>query len=232
MKIKPHRNDIVIRLLTFLILVASAMPATQAYTSADFNRIKLDQAYLYAESTLESEESSCQTARVLLINYVNRYFRENGIDRSLTPESDIDIKYMTMPRGNKTRAMAFIAKADLNGPAKPSAKSITAPGDEGAPQIPEWQSEIIGQLKEAGNLGDATKVLRDNKAIYKIKNYGTIKECLNARTCFWVICNQSLEVTAILGNDTGEDRRYNYVTGKYDSLSNYSAQYGAWFQFR
>lgn len=217
-------------LAVLFLLLFSATAA--AYTSADFNRIKLDPEYLYGESTLESEDEAREIARVTLINYANRYFSENSIDRNLTAESDIDVEYMTMPRGNKTRVMAYIAKSALTSPSRRKASPRNTAAAADAPQLPEWQTQIIGSLQSAGNLADATRILQENKSIYKIKAYGTLRECLNAKSCFWVICNPSLEIIAILGQDTDGDRRYNFMTDKYDSLGNYAAQYGAWFQFR
>lgn len=83
-------------------------------TSAEINAIKrAAEGYLYAESTMPTEDEARSNADNLLVSNINSFMEEFGSDAKFSPAMAAKFQYMKMKRGDNIRVFAFIAKGDL-----------------------------------------------------------------------------------------------------------------------
>lgn len=83
--------------------------------------------------------------------------------------------------------------------------------------------EVIQQLAAAKDLKEANKLLEKHYNYGTITNYGTKKDCKDENGCYWVVPADG-GVTVL--SKLSDGQRWNYRTGKTDSLQNYTS--GLW----
>jgi len=95
-------------------------------------------------------------------------------------------------------------------------------------QVQPWQQAIVDELLSCAN-GDAVmQKLGQLRTQRKVKRFGAPDTCRKPADAFWVILDAEGKVQTLLGPAT-QERRSNFRTGDYDSLSNYSGQGAIWF---
>lgn len=91
----------------------------QVSPSKQINHIKRDNAYLYAEATMDSAEEAMEVARELLMQQVQAYA---GTQRRLNDANDVLVKNvnakcesLSMMRGTMHRVFVYVKKNDIEG---------------------------------------------------------------------------------------------------------------------
>ncbi len=98
----------------FVLLLLMPFCAAADNTSAEINAIKrAAEGYLYAESTMPTEDEARSNADNLLVSNINSFMEEFGSDAKFSPAMAAKFQYMKMKRGDNIRVFAFIAKGDL-----------------------------------------------------------------------------------------------------------------------
>lgn len=102
-------------------------------------------------------------------------------------------------------------------------EAIASEGDSNG--IADMTAEII----ETGDARKAAYTIALLKAIGKIKDFGSVRNCTDSAGSFWLIIDTDGTLLALLGKGT-DDNRHNYVTGTKDHLANYGGKYAIWFR--
>lgn len=92
--------------------------------------------------------------------------------------------------------------------------------------LPTNKLEVIQQLATAKDLQEANKMLEKHYNYGTITNFGIRKDCKDVNGCYWVVPTDG-GVTVL--SKMREGQRWNYRTGKNDSLQNYKS--GLWIKF-
>ncbi len=101
-------------IVTFLIIV-SALAAKADDVAQQINDIKRDaENYIFAESTVKSEEEARANADGLLVSYITDYLEETAPGTQFNPGIAAKFKYLTMKRGSGMRVFAYISKSELS----------------------------------------------------------------------------------------------------------------------
>lgn len=83
---------------------------TEAQTK-EINKIKLDPAYVFAESTMENADEARETVCLTLTNFMNEFLEESGESRKVAAAELGAIKYITGKRGNANYVFGYIPVA-------------------------------------------------------------------------------------------------------------------------
>ena len=121
---------IVIRFLLCVLTCSVAINAS-AQTDAqlkEINKLKLDPAYVFAESTMDSADEARETVCLTLSNFMNEYLEESGESRRVAAAELGAIKYITGKRGKANYVFGYIPVA---------AFASTAPAPLEAPVVAE-----------------------------------------------------------------------------------------------
>lgn len=96
--------------------------------------------------------------------------------------------------------------------------------------LDEWQKKLLFSfLKEDLTLIAAKDLVNTYRVENKVKRYGTASNSpVHPEKAFYVIADESGKVIAVLGRDDG-GQRMNYISGKPENLSDYSANKYIWF---
>lgn len=110
---------------------------TEAQTK-EINKIKLDPAYVFAESTMENADEARETVCLTLTNFMNEFLEESGESRKVAAAELGAIKYITGKRGNANYVFGYIPVATFasKAPAPTPAPVAQAPAKTAAPTAP------------------------------------------------------------------------------------------------
>lgn len=215
------------------VLIASVY--SQTLSEKD---IKLSGKYYYGEAVSTTESISTQTSKEELMACIAREYK-------MDIQGDIlanGIKYLSFPRGNKIRTIAFILKTDvLNFEKKQNnlvineIKSSDSPklnSDTSLTKITIQQTnnnkvnennidapptnKLITDLVSIQNGNDLLLKLNDLKKKGKI-TYGQESKFTIKEKCYIFILNKDEKLEAILG--TGDLTRYDYKSNQF--INNY-----------
>lgn len=101
----------VLLIIAFLAIVSYADNVAQ-----QINDIKRDaENYIFAESTVKSEDEARHNADGLLVSYINDYLEETAPGTKFSPAMAAKFQYLTMKRGSGIRVFAYINKSVLTG---------------------------------------------------------------------------------------------------------------------
>lgn len=223
----------------------------------EINAIKRNKSYIYAEATLATEKEASDLAQELLVKYIEDYLKEDSLKNSYPNYVVKDIigkrEKLSMKRGEMFRVFLYVNKEDII-PAKNlmtlqkeepkqrpeknrQKKSRATPKENNTKTEPPSemskstttsnQPSVVTELLKALTAKDALATLDRLKSEYKVKRYGSYKECKNISTVYWLILSDDNKVCAILGK--GQDERIDYVTNTYSSLKAYSGKSAVWF---
>lgn len=238
------------------IIILSTLIAKADNVAQQINDIKRDaEKYLFAESTVKSEDEARANADGLLVSYITDYLEETAPGTQFNPGIASKFKYLTMKRGSGTRVFAYISKLELSqgsmttGNVKsrrereedeiscpmPSnnLKSVnSAKKQNTTPIIGDYnltsaQQDIIKDIMGANDMESAMKLLSMYQVMRKIKKYGTLNDVENKEECFWVIGDTNFKVSTILS--PGATRK-NLGTGLTDNLENHRGVPVLWFK--
>lgn len=93
--------------------------------------------------------------------------------------------------------------------------------------LAEWQRTVIEELLACEQLNAVVSKLQQMKDSFKVKRWGAAKDCLDAAKAYWVVFDDEQRVATILG--PGSDKRMNYRTAQFSSLSDYKNMNAIWF---
>jgi len=240
------------RLFIFSILASLChLTAAADNTSAEINSIKRASGeYIYAESTMPTEDEARHNADNLLISNINSYFEQNSPEEQFTPALVRCFKYMKMKRSGGIRVFAYISKADLGG--KPVTTTVpvepvtepeeTTPAAQEQAQAPQpapadepraasvdltpAQRSVVDDLLSSKDMQSAMKLLTMFEAMRKIKGFGTVNDVPADEVPFWLIGTGNFGIdTVISGGDVTVDLR----TGQSDSAARHKGVPMLWF---
>lgn len=247
------------RLIAILTALACAtsLALAQESDAKRINKIKRDSKYLYAESTMPTEEEARQGAEETLGIYIDEYVENQkdlaGAGRILIKDLQSKIDYIEMKRGTLVRAFAYVKKSDIvpadnivviDGPAVTHNEEEPLETTEQQPDtqqqsdmqpasymavayLPQWQQELIGELLEKNSIVEARTHLNRLKAEYKVRRLGPATSAKNASALYWVVQPASGGLI-VLG--PGTEQRVNFRTMQADRLENYSGCDALWFE--
>lgn len=92
-------------------------------------------------------------------------------------------------------------------------------------QIKGARAATLAKIAKANSIEQAESILSGEKIHQNVKGYGTMDNCLNVIQSYWVVATP--DGVTILSPER-EGKRWNYRTGKTDSLGNYTGK--LWFR--
>lgn len=129
----------------FSMTLACCPVALFAQTDAqmkEINKIKLDPAYVFAESTMENPDEARETVCLTLSNFMNEYLEESGESRRVAAAELGAIKYINGKRGNASYVFGYI-------PVSAFASSAPAPAPAVAETKPATPAPAVAESKPA-----------------------------------------------------------------------------------
>lgn len=108
----------------------------------EINKIKLDPAYVFAESTMENPDEARETVCLTLSNFMNEYLEESGESRRVAAAELGAIKYINGKRGNASYVFGYIPVAAF-------ASSAPAPAPAVAETKPTTPAPAVAESKPA-----------------------------------------------------------------------------------
>lgn len=233
-------------ILTILLLLPFA--ATADNTSAEINAIKrAAEGYIYAESTMPTEDEARSNADNLLVSTINSFFDELANGGQFTPGMAAKFQYMKMKRGDNIRVFAFIAKGDLGietsskkdpEPAGETAETASAPAQPAAetpaaaPETAALDSnrrQVLDDLLGCKDLKAAMKLLGMFEAMHKVKKYGTINDVPSGTEHFWLVGTAGYNIDCVI---TDGPNPCDYRTGEPRNAADIKGVPMLWFTLR
>lgn len=123
------------RYIVLLIIAFHAIASYADNVAQQINDIKRDaENYIFAESTVKSEDEARHNADGLLISYINDYLEEAAPGTKFSPAMAAKFQYLTMKRGSGIRVFAYINKSELTGGQPPKTVKTQREKDEAETQ--------------------------------------------------------------------------------------------------
>lgn len=192
---------------------------------------KLDDFKDLAEGAKEIVTDRGKQKRVFL------YYSKHDIDATAEEASEMDapetqeteepmVPIVQQPSPTPTQKPEPVVKQPEQTKSIESNSSIPVSDDS----LAEWQRKLLGNfLKDGLTLLSAKDLVNTYKIENKIKRFGSkTNPPANAGQAFYVFADETGKVVAVLGRDNG-GKRLNYVSGNYESISDYNSQNFIWF---
>lgn len=248
------------RYIVALIIAVTALAAKADNVAQQINEIKRDaENYIFAESTVKSEDEARANADGLLVSYITDYLEETAPGTQFNPGIAAKFKYLTMKRGSGMRVFAYISKSELSAGSTtgkqvksrrekeedeisrstptvtPKPKHSTTAETKkpelvvGNANLTQSQQDMIEDLMGAKDMESAMKLLAMYQVMRKVKEYGTLNDVENKEECFWIIGDTNFNVSTVLSPGVS---RTNFSTGLTDNLENHRGVPVLWFKIK
>lgn len=222
------RHNYIVCFMTLFLFIAGNTAAQQnSELKREINSIKKNtEEYLYAESTLPNKSDALESALEELQGKANSWAGKQGAGNIENIAKKIE-----MPRGNMFRAFVYARKSDISATQGSSAINKPVQAEERvqthptvtAPQKTDIPAAIKRMLpmRDYTSMAACIKELKKEGEILKFSRYTA--DTANIETYALVIYDTDGNIEAILSPGI---KRTNYLTGKPDSLDNYTGSNG------
>lgn len=222
-----------------LLLVITATASAQDDLNEKMNAIKMNQEYYWGEATSETPESAKADAIMLLVEKIL------ADDKKVTDQQiKGDVKFMTLPRGERTRAFAYIRRvlvkadnigtnvAESNVAEQVEIQVVQSSNVQDVPVISSSNvtSSVLMSIVQCEMKSDVWRCLEAFRREGSINDCGQVtSKAQLADGNYLVIYDDEDVVKAILAPAYGGERK-NIATGNADNTKNYRGCRVMWFK--
>lgn len=239
------------KILCVIIAVLSITSALAAVDDKEkMNSIKVDSTYYWGEATADNKVMATADATYTLIETI-------FTDGITVTEDQLKgkIEFLYIPRGERTRAFAYIQKGLLNNlppvpvtpnPSEPTEQTATETVTQPIPQQVQQSepaltpqpvstpasvsSSVLMLLSQCQQVTDAYRCIKEYSQNGSIDSYGKVtSQSQLAESNYLIIFDKNMSVKAILAPSDGSGRK-NIITGATDNISNYRGCGAIWFK--
>lgn len=218
-----RRITIFIYILTFSSLLTFSQTIDEQ--KKNINTIKKSSAYLYAETTLDSEQDAINLAQDLLYQKINEYVAKKKKFKNAKETVVINQNYETeqirLPRGNMYRAFVYVKKSDI----LPSENAIVgklettkAPHSSYEKVEDVTSHNTIKEICDFKTLSELKQKLPLLKQEGKIVSYASYSDLANPENFILIIYDKQGEIKAVLSE--GKQRK-NLITNIPEDIRKY-----------
>ncbi len=218
----------------------------EVQSSAEFNVIKRDKDYIYAEATMSTQEEAMELARDMLNDKIKTYVSTQK--KLQNSEAFVAKNYasftegLSLQRGSMMRVVVYIKKSDIipveslenveiiSNDKVPAGVEVeeSVPEEVTLPPLQQWQEDTLKQLLGIVSFNEVQGVFQSLKAQGKLAGYGKYATMTNPEKCYLLIYNKEGEVKATLSRPNPE-KRVNMHSMQTDDVANYKGCGALWF---
>lgn len=214
-------------LLLILFLAGSVQAQQVEEQKKEINRIKKSSLYLYAETTMSSQQEAQETAEELLQKEAQRWAQQKRQKKEiadnlvLTNIAQVSTR-MELPRGNMYRCFVYVKKSDILVAQNAIVTELRTPSTEqdlvSTVELIREVPKTIERLLELKKSEEIIPCLKALQAEGRIQDYKPYAELTQPEDYVLIIHNRQGEVEAILSEGTN---RINWRTNQADGVKNY-----------
>lgn len=208
-----HYSKILTLLTVWLATATAAFAQAGSASKEKMYSIKKDAAYMYVDVTSETQQLASSRAESALYQDINRMAKRMQA-RPVTGQAlKSKVNIITMPRGDKYRAFAYIRKADAV-----SGASAPAGAPSAQPVVSQHREVVTSRLLALKSGGEIRGCVSKLKEEGHLESFNVYRNIGNPTQYVLIVYDQQGGIQAILSEGP---QRKNMRTGAADDIANY-----------